>query len=103
MEIKIYVNWYEKTILKDEEAKENYLSEWASELANDSYDFGNYLERNYTTLQLFYMTENEQINVQEQWYEECYDIAEEQFTNDFEEMILTIDDFTEKVLDIQLL
>lgn len=96
MKIKLYVDWKNGKILKEEEY-EKEIAESAKDREDDDYAFeeflGNYLERkiSYPNLvHLFYLNKEDREKILELWKEDCLETVRNNTGDDYEEVEIEV-------------
>lgn len=97
MKIKLYVDWENGKILKEEEY-EKEIAKFAKDRENDDYDFeeflDNYFERNLPNrnklTHLFNLNKEEHKKILELWKENCFAEVRNNFLNDYEEVEIEV-------------
>ena len=74
MRIKIYVNHESHEVLNESDF-ENYAARKGAEVADCDDSFSEWLDENYYSSDLFYMTEEQRAKVREMWEKVAYDDA----------------------------
>lgn len=97
MKIKLYVDWENGKILKEEEY-EKEIAEFAKDRENDDYEFeeflDNYFERNLPNrnklAHLFNLNKEEHKKILKLWKENCLADVRNNFLNDYEEVEIEV-------------
>lgn len=74
MTIKVFVNWWNKEILTEEEYKKR-AEEMAEERRTDDYSFSEFLENHYSHRELWEANEKERATIMECWVDKCLEGA----------------------------
>lgn len=87
MTIKVFVDWWNKEILTEEEYNKR-AREMAEEYRTDDYSFSEFLENRYSHRELWEATEKERATIMECWVDQCLDDAYDELG--FEEVDLEV-------------
>lgn len=97
MKIKLYVDWQEEKILKEEEY-EKEMVECAKDIEDDDYEFGAFLNSyfdqnlylNVKLAYLFNLSKEEREEILEQWKKDCLNTAKNNSCDDYKEIEIEI-------------
>ena len=97
MKIKLYVDWENGKILKEEEY-EKEIAEFAKDREDDDYEFeeflGDYFERNLHNsnrlAHLFNLSKEERKKILELWKEDCLETVRNNSDDDYEEIEIEV-------------
>lgn len=82
MEIRIYVNHRDRTVLNEKDF-ERLVADNAKEYADDGDRFSEWLDENYSTVEIFRMTEAKRANVLAKWEKVAYDDVRSDMTCEY--------------------
>lgn len=87
MTIKVFVDWWHKEILTEEEYNER-AKEMAEEHRTDDYSFSEFLENHYSHRELWDADEEQRAKIMEYWADKCLEDAYDELG--FEEIELEV-------------
>ena len=88
--VKVYVNWNERDILTEDEFNEMKQNK-ARNMFEDEDEFKDWLNTDYSASEIFEMTAEERIEVQERWDEYCADEVHDNLDYEWDEIDLDVD------------
>ena len=74
MTVKIFVDWWNKEVLTEEEYNKR-AREMAEEFRTSDYNFSEFLEEHYSHRELWDANEKERAKIMEHWVDKCLDEA----------------------------
>ena len=77
MKVTVYANWHEGEVISEKEYKEK-IEKSANEYVESHADFVDWLNDNYKADDIWEMSENDRIAVEEEYIEVCHCSAEEE-------------------------
>lgn len=74
MTVKVFVDWWKKEVLTEEEYNER-AREMAEDFRVSDYNFSEFLEENYSHRELWEANEEQRTKIMEYWADKCLDDA----------------------------